>query len=208
MADKGSGSCGVEYRLGLTDEGYEKFGTSYRQRKASSYGETGMYSIPTKVFILTHATGESEWGGYLFWIIFFSILGWIIYSASTQRRNGPRIPGQGGFGGPWFGGDNDDPPPPYGPPPYYKRTTLGDQASQQGWRPGFWSGLAAGAAGAAGMNALRGSGRSHSREAERERSRVTSSSSRSGMGGWGSGESSAMGAARHESTGFGQSRRR
>ncbi|KAM7204019.1 transmembrane protein [Naviculisporaceae sp. PSN 640] len=142
------GSCGVEYRLVLTEEGERRY-----PELASGKG--------WKLGGGNNDNGETDWGGYVFAIIFFAVLGWIIYSAciaadggnNNPRRNtggggGGRRPGGGGggggggWGGGWGpgggGGGWDDPPPPYS-----KSTNT---AGEQGWRPGFWSGAATGAA--------------------------------------------------------------
>lgn len=151
------GSCGVEYRLLLTDKGEEKFGDI-----GKSDGNEH------------HNNGS---GGQLFSLIFmlafFGILALIAVSCikSWQERNAGNNnnrPGWG-LGGGGGGGGNDDPPPPYdshySPPPakkpntrtYAPRTSTSTRTSPrsssnrtaptaEGWRPGFWTGTAAGAA--------------------------------------------------------------
>ena len=130
------GSCAVEYRLLLTEEGEAKYGKNFwDDGSGDSSVEKGM--------------------GILFWLIFVGVLGWILYSMVQNWRQGPangqagRVGGGGGFGG-WGGGGpggpgDDDPPPPY--PGTGKRSTRNYGATEQAWRPGFWSGAAAGAAG-------------------------------------------------------------
>ncbi|TEY60186.1 hypothetical protein BOTCAL_0184g00070 [Botryotinia calthae] len=127
------GSCAVEYRLLLTEEGEAKYGKSFwDDGSGDSSVEKGM--------------------GILFWLIFVGVLGWILYSMVQNWRQGPangqagRVGGGGGFVG-WGGGGpgDDDPPPPY--PGTGKRSTRSYGATEQAWRPGFWSGAAAGAAG-------------------------------------------------------------
>ncbi|KAH8889351.1 hypothetical protein GQ53DRAFT_224996 [Thozetella sp. PMI_491] len=193
------GSCGVEYRLVLTEEG---------ERRHPNLGGSDQ---------------DVDWSAYLFGIVFVAIAAWIIYSACVQAGNqrqagpqrrrpgwggnwgggwGPGGGGGGGFGGGGGGGRFDDPPPPY---PGSKPST------QQGWQPGFWSGVAGGAA--AGYMA----GRS---------GRQDNGYQRGGWGGngygstWGSGGGSSWGSgrassssssgsnSRHESTGFGSTSRR
>lgn len=68
----------------------------------------------------------------------------------------PRGPGGGGGGfwprggGFWPGGGGNN-PAPGAPPPYSKTSTPEETA----WRPGFWTGLAAGAAALQGANYMR-----------------------------------------------------
>ena len=122
------GSCGVEYRLVLTEEGERRFPELLGQTDGSS---------------------SSLWS-MAFSALFVAVLAWILYSLydawSRAQPRGPRAPGGGGGGfwpgdgpgggwGPGWGGGGDDPPPPY---PGHK---TGDNA----WRPGFWTGLAGGA---------------------------------------------------------------
>ncbi|KAA8568469.1 hypothetical protein MFRU_012g00360 [Monilinia fructicola] len=131
------GSCAVEYRLLLTEEGEEKYGKSFwDDGSRDSAVEKGM--------------------SLLFWLIFMGVLGWILYSMFQNWGQGPvngrvRRGGGGGFGGwgpggPGGPGDDTDPPPPY--PGTGKRYATNYGAAEQAWRPGFWSGAAAGAAGA------------------------------------------------------------
>ncbi|KAK3399206.1 hypothetical protein B0T20DRAFT_194000 [Sordaria brevicollis] len=207
------GSCGVEYRLVLTEEGRRKYGDGFGDGGGWGDGE---------------GTG---WSGVLFGMLFVGVLGWIIYSACVQaganRRlgnNGERR-GWGGGGGPGFGGgpgggpgdggDWDEPPPPY---PGYGNKPSGSQQQQpgqqqQGWRPGFWSGVAGGAA-AGYLAGQRGRGRD-----DRDRNRgynygsTWGSSSGSRNRSWGSSSSPSYdnggsSGSTHESTGFGSTSRR
>ena len=108
----------------------------------------------------------------VFPVLFIAALGWIIWGfiASLRRSGGRnnatintgRGGGGGGGGGPgggwgpgWGpGGDNDSSFPP--PPPYSKHGyqpaagasgSSNANANADAWRPGFWTGLATGAAG-------------------------------------------------------------
>ncbi|KAI4189946.1 MAG: hypothetical protein L6R41_001131 [Letrouitia leprolyta] len=140
------GSCGVEYRLILTDIGEQK----YRHKtKGKLYSDD-----------MGDSTG-SRLGSILFVIVFLGVLGWILYSAifGNRARNGnnerQRFPwgggGWGGGGGGDGGFDGHDAPPPYSPrppPPSRKAYPSGRTADASSWRPGFWTGAAAGAAGA------------------------------------------------------------
>ncbi|KAI1854519.1 hypothetical protein JX265_007613 [Neoarthrinium moseri] len=211
------GSCGVEYRLILTDEGERRYpeiangggwgwggGGKKKQKPAAGSGS---------------GAGETDWSGVLFMIVFVAVLAWIVYGACVaaggngpNRRPATRRPrngggtggwgpgGGGGGGGPW--GD-DDPPPPY---PGSGSKPSSSSRQQEGWRPGFWSGAASGAA--AGYFA----GQRGSRQQPRQQD-YGSGWGGGSSGGWGgssagSSSSGSSSGARHESTGFGGTSRR
>ncbi|KEF58083.1 uncharacterized protein A1O9_06006 [Exophiala aquamarina CBS 119918] len=207
-----SGSCGVEYRLLLTDKGEARYGSqsSWGSRK---YGDGNSNAVET-------------YAGYLFMALFLGVLFIIlrgIYKAwRDEARRRPTTRPRGGGGG--FGGGGDDDPPNDPPPPYSARpkkatwssgsrsgTFSTTRTQQEGWRPGFWTGTAAGAA--AGYLAGRGN---QTRTEQQPPRRGTGSNWFGGGGGYagpstprssGSGSSSSSGA-RHESTGFGGTSRR
>ncbi|KAK8048434.1 hypothetical protein PG994_010164 [Apiospora phragmitis] len=184
------GSCGVQYRLVLTEEGEKR------------YPDLGGGWNPNQSGV--------DAGGILFGILFVGVLAWMVYSAYVNANgNGAvqRRPRGGGGGGPGFGGggggaprfdDNDDPPPPYSSKP------RSSSQQQQGWRPGFWTGAASGAA--AGYYAGNRGGRQQQPPPQRNYG--------SGWGGSGSSagpsysSSSSSSSDRHESTGFGGTSRR
>lgn len=180
------GSCAVEYRLMLTDYGEEK------------------YPDLAKGDGLFNGIGSNK-SAWLFWAIFIGIAAWIIWGASRGnnqnqpgwRGNGGGFWGGGGGGGPGFDPNNDPPPP-------YPGTKPSDQ--QQQWRPGFFSGLAGGAA--AGYVA-------GSRNANFQRGYYDRENRNYGTGGssWGSSGSPGpstrpVSSARNPSTGFGSTSRR
>lgn len=207
------GSCGVQYRLLLTEKGEEKYGS----RSSFDFGDFGKENKAEK------------FAGYLFMALFLAVLFIILrslYNAwrnDTATRRGPRPRGGGFFGGGGGGGDDgDDPPPPYDPrPPRPKKATWGSSSGtgnagwtggypEQGWRPGFWTGTAAGAA--AGYFAGRGAG---------ARTQPAPPIVPPATGGWFGGggnttrpspprssSSSSYTSSRHESTGFGGTSRR
>ncbi|KAK5121952.1 hypothetical protein LTR85_004524 [Meristemomyces frigidus] len=240
------GSCGVEYRLVLTDVGEEKYGKNSFER---AYRNPSGQSVGSALFT------------FLFWAIFISVIGIILYKilfANTANNNDRRGPGNG-YGIGWNGGGrgggddgDDDPPPPYTPsnpkpssshranraaPNYSAGSTHGQQADGT-WRPGFWTGTAAGAAAGYAASAL--GGRNATRNAAADRARQTydqpqagpsnwfgrtrdpsppraspfgGGSSYFGGGGGGGGSSrpsasSQPSSSRYESTGFGGTRRR
>ncbi|KAK0711488.1 hypothetical protein B0H67DRAFT_646856 [Lasiosphaeris hirsuta] len=183
------GSCGVEYRVALTPEG---------ERLNPNLGGGG--------------GEESPWPGYIFGVIFFSVLAWIIYSACVQgggvapgaapRAAGRRWGGGGGGGGGGWGpgwGPGGDAPPPY---PGTKPA-----GADEAWRPGFWSGLAGGAA--AGYMA----GNRGRRDQDYDRRGNIWGGGRDYGSGWGSSSGSrasgsSSSGSQHESTGFGSTSRR
>ncbi|KAI1463331.1 DUF1183-domain-containing protein [Daldinia caldariorum] len=178
------GSCGVEYRLLLTEAGEARF--------------------PDVAVAAAGAPEGAPWSNtaaVLFGVVFAAVCMIIIYSACVNARdnlNAPRRPrdnrwGGGGGGGfdPGFGpggGGND----PYDPPPPYPGPKYSSAAREQGWRPGFWTGAATGLA--AGYAA-------GSRRSGQERS-GSSYESRAGP------SSSSVSSARYEGTGFGSTSRR
>lgn len=181
------GSCGVEYRLVLTEVGEQRY--------------PDIASGGPKLF--GNGEGGTDYSAWIFTFIFVGILAWIVYSACVAPNRAGGAPaarrgggfGGGGGGGGWNPGfgpddDNNDPPPPY------PGTKSSSSRQQRGWTPGFWSGAAGGAA-AGYMAGSRGQNRNNSSQA------------RSSGGGWGGGSSSSSSSsARHESTGFGSTSRR
>ncbi|KAG9388039.1 Transmembrane protein 66 [Pyrenophora tritici-repentis] len=169
------GSCGVEYRLILTDRGREKYGKGGGWSGDDDDRPDG-----------PRTTGEKI-AGVLFWMLFGGVVLWMIYSALRNRAQGPDgVPGPNNPNNPKSG---------YG--------------TNQGWRPGFWSGAAGGAAAgwAAGQFANRGN-RSNQTGGWRD---GNGSGSRWNNGGEGNSRSSSgdsFSSTRHESTGFGGTSRR
>lgn len=198
------GSCGVEYRLVLTDKGKERYG------KGKGGGWLGDDDEHPKT------TGENV-AAAAFWLLFIGVALWMVYSAFTgwaQRPAGGPAGGNrpgwgGGGGGGWGGGNNDpydDPSPPYYPS--NPRNSKSGYGATEGWRPGFWSGAMGGAA--AGWAA----GRMGNRGNQTGSGWGGRSGSSSG-GGWNNGEGSSRSSSgdsfsstRYESTGFGSTSRR
>lgn len=189
------GSCGVEYRLVLTAAGEERYG----HKSSNRWGSDG------------DGIGQSNWPAIIFWALFISVLGWMIYSVYNNRQN--RVGGGRGTN-PWGGGGGDgggpdEPPPPYDyhPPPSTKSFSSSSRARpapaahhQEGWRPGFWTGaLGGGAVGyAAGNRAAAANNQPQTRNGNGEGSSAAA---------WGGGGSS-YSSTRHESSGFGSTSRR
>ena len=130
------GSCGVEYRLMLTSVGEKKF----PKRASSMYREA-----------------DEHWSrsSLLFWGVFISVLGLIVYRA-VYGNGGPQTPGRdlprSPFG--WTGThDPSGPAAPLAPPdtPNTKKQIAAAQASHTGaapsWMPGFVTGVLGGMAG-------------------------------------------------------------
>ena len=199
------GSCGVEYRLILTDAGEEKYGRG---------GGNIWEGFKEK--------GHVNWPAIIFWGIFISVVGWMIYSAFIRDRRGGIRPGAGGntwgFGG---GGPpgGDDPPPPYDYTPKPSSTRgAAPVPGEQGWRPGFWSGALGGAA-AGYMAGNRGQQpRNQGMWGNQQRDSFwNNDNAGEGSSGWGGGRttrssrssaSSSFSSTRHESSGFGSTSRR
>ncbi|KAL9935612.1 hypothetical protein V8E36_005189 [Tilletia maclaganii] len=228
-----SGSCGLTYKL------HESAHTrSHSSSHSGSYGSS---------------SGGIDWFALLFWLIFLGTTAFIIYSwylslfpAGTRTRWGTGLGSggaggggwwPGGGGGGWWPGGGGGGGPSHGtqpaPPPYSKHGT--DPASSStGWRPGFWTGLAAGVAADRLMNQGGSSSRQRQQEQQQQQGgsffgrsaawgrdddddrfgngggfggfRGGSSGSRFGGGG-GGGEGSGSGSMRR-STGFGGTRNR
>ncbi|KAK5097879.1 hypothetical protein LTS08_006634 [Lithohypha guttulata] len=205
------GSCGVNYRLLLTEKGEEKYG-----RHNPSPG---------------NSDSEGQMTGFarvVFFVIFTSVL-FIIVARLVQQcqRNPPRLGGNAGQA-PWYGGGgggddggNDDPPPPYDShsfnnPGKYNTSgtrsygTAGSSRNAGGWRPGPWT---AGLTGA-------GLGYALGRNQNRTQTGTRSPPSRYGGGGsfFGDGDGAgpsnsrssepSFSSSRYESTGFGGTSRR
>lgn len=130
------GSCGVEYRLLLTEKGEERYG-HWRQSNFKNKSKDGNGS-------------DSNISGLIFMIIFIAVLFYIAISISRgNNRDGVRGHRLGNNRRGGGGDDDDDPPPPYDyqPRSQWKRSNAGG--------PGFWTGAAAGgAAGAAAGYAM------------------------------------------------------
>ncbi|EQK99727.1 hypothetical protein OCS_04557 [Ophiocordyceps sinensis CO18] len=192
------GSCGVEYRLILTAKGESRY--------PDARPDDGFFG---------HGSRNTDFSAWLFAIIFVAILGWILYSAcfgaADQRRQpeaggGRRGGGGGGGGGGGWNpgwGPGHDPPPSYPPPPYPGTKPSSTSTQSQGWTPGFWSGLAGGAA-AGYMAGGRNQRNDHGRQPDSSHWGAGPSNSASYSPSPASGGSSS----RHESTGFGSTRRR
>jgi hypothetical protein len=151
------GSCGVDYRLLLTEMGEEKYGV--KNDKSTMDGFGSRKDIGSDLF------------GVIFILLFVGVIFLILRSIYRSVTDPSRPIGAAGTGwGGGGGGGNDDPPPPYddysapprkpttrAPRSSSSRTGQGSQAAGEQWRPGFWTGTAAGAAGgyAAGRYANR-----------------------------------------------------
>ncbi|KAJ5092350.1 Protein of unknown function DUF1183 TMEM66 [Penicillium alfredii] len=197
------GSCGVEYRLLLTEKGEERFGKAYGNsdwslgnlgRKVSGDGYRKVLAI----------LGDLIFFGFV--AVVFVLVLWPMLADCFGLRRGQRRRGMGRRpGGFWGGGDDDDYP---GPPPPYSRyadsykPAFGGRQSGQGWGPGFWTGALGGAAAGYGIGRRAGSGNGSSQRG----------ASFGGFNGSDPGEGSSRSAPQFSSTtsstGFGSTRRR
>ncbi|KAJ5715147.1 uncharacterized protein N7483_012328 [Penicillium malachiteum] len=151
------GSCGVEYRLLLTEQGERRYG----KIEKDSSEET---SLP------------EFFGKILLGVFMLAVFAVILIAVTGGFSNRDRRQGRGGRGG--IGGNDGGPggggggggggaygPYPRGPPPSYG--SWNKPSSSQGWTPGFWSGAMGGAA--AGYGAGRYSANTGSSRASTER---------------------------------------
>ncbi|KAI9796220.1 MAG: hypothetical protein M1835_004482 [Candelina submexicana] len=196
------GSCGVEYRLMLTDLGEHKYGRGsgdlWRDFRSRRY---------------------VNWPAIIFWGIFIAVVGWMAYNAfirdQVRRPNGGRNP----LG--WGGGGADDPPPPYdwSPPRKPQSSTRGPPAAgTQGWRPGFMTGALSGAAaGYLAGNRGRNQQQPNRTYSNQQGGSFWGDNAGEGSSGWGGGggagrrsnsSGSSFSSTRHESSGFGSTSRR
>ncbi|PLB49454.1 hypothetical protein P170DRAFT_437025 [Aspergillus steynii IBT 23096] len=130
------GSCGVEYRLLLTDLGEKKFGRKHDDNWSEGIARHKWQKALSVI-------GSVLFYGFVAWVLIVMLDA--CFGAQGDRRR--RTPGRGwgGFGGDGGGGGGGggggpfyDPPPPYS----------SHSDSSRGWRPGFWTGaLGGGAAG-------------------------------------------------------------
>jgi len=216
------GSCGVDYRLLLTEKGEQKFGGGWRGSNPSEdFGEGGSSTIARVIFFLI-------FGGVLVTIIFKML--------QACGHNPPRL-GGGNTRPPWYGGggggdddDDSDLPPPYDshtfnqprkPKTYGTSSTTSTagssrtagQQQNQAWRPGPWTAAAAGAGLAYAFGRNQNRTQTQPRQPAQRPSRGIFGGGGSYDGGAGpsnarSSSSSSFSSTRHESTGFGGTSRR
>lgn len=143
------GSCGVEYRMLLTEMGEKRYGRSHGDDfDRGKDGPTG-----------PQTTEESL--GNLIFFGFLLVVAVVILAACLGSQNDDRTPGQGRGGGGGDGGGGGGPggyPGP--PPPYSTHDPSKSSAHQEGWKPGFWTGAASGAAAGYGLGRSTGGSRS------------------------------------------------
>ncbi|KAF5866229.1 transmembrane protein 66 [Aspergillus alliaceus] len=137
------GSCGVEYRLLLTELGERKFG---RVREEPWSRTNGSKQRDSFTFI----------GDILFFVLMIVVLVVMLGAMFRQcfslagNRGGRTAGRRFGWGGGGGGGDNGGGGPYPGPPPPYSScpgsSSFASAPTGQGWRPGFWTGALGGAA--------------------------------------------------------------
>ena len=176
-----SGSCAVEYTLHLTPKGREVYLSQGRKNPSSNFPtssvKVSLWDRFTSSFFLINIFRAIQeiitsvirfiFGNPLLLVgsiwLTYRILRWIVDVAirwlfpRIQRAQAqPRLPRS--FWPSFFGGGNDPP----GPPPPYTRhprpssyKTYQVPPETQGWTPGFWTGLASGAAAGYGLGSRR-----------------------------------------------------
>ncbi|KAF3400025.1 Store-operated calcium entry-associated regulatory factor [Penicillium rolfsii] len=150
------GSCGVEYRMLLTDQGEKRFGKPSDDYEWSSLFGNGKKTSGRGWRKWVETLGDTLFFGF-FAAVFLFIVGRFLSECLGLQRNqrgrtaaGRRWGWGGGGGG--GGGRGDDYYP--GPPPPYSSAcndespsfSFGSRSATQGWRPGFWTGALGGAA--------------------------------------------------------------
>ncbi|CAG8386915.1 unnamed protein product [Penicillium salamii] len=133
------GSCGVEYRMLLTELGEERFGYTR--------WDTPDWDKMSKTQKFWTGLGNLIFFGFLLAVFLMIAVPFVLFLAGClglrrSRGDGAGRGWGGGGGGPGGGGP---PPPPYSAFDSYKST------DDQRWRPGFWSGAAGGAAAGYGL---------------------------------------------------------
>ncbi|KAL1980313.1 hypothetical protein VTN96DRAFT_4371 [Rasamsonia emersonii] len=132
------GSCGVEYRLLLTEEGERRFG-HLRNADRWRIFDTGLWETLANILFF------ALFFGCVAFILSTFCAEWFRWFRSGRNRRGNNGWGWGwGWGGGGGGGDDDPrgPPPPYdyNPGSRFKPPTFGSS-----WTPGFWTGALTGA---------------------------------------------------------------
>ncbi|KAF7717642.1 Uncharacterized protein PECH_002982 [Penicillium ucsense] len=210
------GSCGVEYRMLLTEKGEQRFGKSSDEYDWSSLLGRGKKASGKGGKRFAESVGDLVFFGF-FAAVFLFIASRFLSECLGQRgaRRGRAARGRGGWGGGGGGNGGDGGYP--GPPPPYSSTCsddnssfgLGSQTSSQGWRPGFWTGALSGAAAGYGLG-RRGANNNTNNHAFSQQERSFFGGQRdydAGEGG-SSSHSSHSFSSTSTSTGFGSTRRR
>ncbi|KAF2128291.1 DUF1183-domain-containing protein [Dothidotthia symphoricarpi CBS 119687] len=198
------GSCGVEYRLILTEKGQEKYGR----------GKGGWRDDDDNESHGPKTMGERIAGG-LFFVVFAGVALWILYNIYLGWARGPAGAGAGanrpgwgggGGGGGWGGNEGyDEPPPPYEDQSGTDKRRSG-YGTTQGWRPGVWSGALGGAA--AGYAAGRMGNQGNQTGSRWGGGDGGGNQYDNGEGSSRSSSGASFSSTRHESTGFGSTSRR
>lgn len=186
------GSCGVSYRLLLTELGEERYG------HRDSHGDSGRPKSGMTTF-----QGIFSWLGDLiffgFLLAMVALIFWpLLASCTWLRRNRREVPRpRRRWGWPWGWGGNYYPPPPPPPPPYDPYDPYTYTPHQPTWTPGFWTGAVSGMTAGYGLGQSGNSGR-----------RDTSGNSSSGNGSSQDSSRSQQSSKTTTSTGFGTTTRR
>ncbi|KAL2828242.1 hypothetical protein BDW59DRAFT_51903 [Aspergillus cavernicola] len=188
------GSCGVEYRLLLTELGEQRFGHGSFDEdnwwRGQKPGKLSKYTGGRDVMNLL--------GNLIFFGIFIGVFLLIVWSMLRDWFGPRRDPPQPGRRWGWGGGGGDGGPYPGGPPPPYSSHPYSTSSSGQGWGPGFWTGALAGSGVGYGLG--------------RRNDRHDSLYARGRRRDYGSGEGSSSSSSRFStpstSTGFGSTSRR
>ncbi|KAF4767099.1 hypothetical protein HAV15_009698 [Penicillium sp. str.  len=153
----------AEFKLGATDvicEGYrnadDKLGEKrFGKKGGGSEWDWNENRPKTGVQKFMEVLGDLIFFGFIvavFILILWPLLAQCFGWGNRRGRGAGPAPGWGGGGGGGGGGGND-PPPPYSSFDPYKSAS-----HQQGWRPGFWTGMLGGGAAGYQMGRRAGSG--------------------------------------------------
>lgn len=214
------GSCGVEYRMLLTDQGEKRFG-----RPSDDYEWSSLFGNAKKTSARGWKRVVEAFGDILFFCFFAAVFLFIIgrllaaclgrRGNQTGRATGRRWGWGGGGGGGGAGGGgqgdgyfNSGPPPPYSSVCSDDSSSFGfgTRSATQGWRPGFWTGAMGGAA--AGYEMGRRAGNSHRAPSQQGGSFFGRQNNYDAGEGSSQSRSSPSFSSTSTSTGFGSTRRR
>ncbi|KAJ5570251.1 uncharacterized protein N7459_009681 [Penicillium hispanicum] len=168
------GSCGVEYRMLLTEQGERRFGQGHDGNDWSSWMGSWNKPVERKAQKGASMLGDLIFFGFIIAVAAIIFVPLLRDCFGTRRNRPGRAPRRGG-GGFWGGGGGDYGHYP-GPPPPYSSYSDGSasfgsksRTSGQSWTPGFWTGALGGAAAGYQMGRRAGNGGSSSQRGSSSR---------------------------------------
>jgi SOCE-associated regulatory factor of calcium homoeostasis len=202
---------------------WERFSSSFFLFKVFRSAKEILSSVVSTVLSNPLLVVALVWANYRFirWIG-YGFYRWLFPFQAPRTQRQPRSFWPGFFGG-GGGGNDPGPPPPYTRrPPSSSRKTYQVPPETQGFNPGFWTGLASGAAAGYGLGSRRSGTETAQHQAAQQRAytQTTTGSAPRTSGWFGGGGSTSSTSSRddsedvqtsggtHTSTGFGGTRRR